>query len=71
MPHGPFTLAMTPAERAAHVPGTGVQTPGVGSYTSAHLNLKRSLADCYDIVPVYIGAKSVLSWKWLRKPIKD
>jgi hypothetical protein len=63
----PHRIGLTPSERAAHVPGRGVKTEGIGKRTTAHLNLTLSEADLYDIKIVHVGSKAVPTYKWFRK----
>lgn len=55
-----FRLAMSPAERAAHVPGTGVQL-----FNGKMPLLRRSLADVYDIQN--FDKKRKVGWVWINR----
>lgn len=60
-------LGMTDAERAQHVPGTGVATDGVKQFTIRHMNLTRSLRDVYDIRPQWGGERSGMRFIWINR----
>lgn len=61
----PFSIGMTDAQRAEHTPGVGIQTDGVKSFTTQHMNLTRSLADVYDIRRYDTVRQQ--GWIWVRR----